>query len=129
MLAGGIPRNNRTHGIDVCLAAMEIQAFMNQMRLIKKQQNFPYWQLRLGINTGPLVAGVIAETKFCQHHVCAGIGQSKCDAFADTATSAGDHGHLPIELELFQNVGHLPHPVFFSAAEYNTLVICADQMA
>ncbi|MCE9501052.1 MAG: adenylate/guanylate cyclase domain-containing protein, partial [Leptospira sp.] len=28
------------------------------------QQNIPYWDLRLGINTGPVIAGVIGSKKF-----------------------------------------------------------------
>jgi len=37
---------------------------MNQMGAIRTAMNLPYWELRLGINTGPLVAGVIGEKKF-----------------------------------------------------------------
>ena len=64
MCAGGIPRRNKTHAIDCVLAALEIQAFMNLMKQIKEDQGLPYWELRLGIHTGPLVAGVIGEKKF-----------------------------------------------------------------
>lgn len=64
MCAGGLPTHNHTHAIDCCLAALEIQAFMNQMKEIKKQQGFDYWELRLGMNTGPLVAGVVGHKKF-----------------------------------------------------------------
>lgn len=44
--------------------ALEIQAFMNQMKEIKSKQGLPYWELRLGIHSGALVAGVIGEKKF-----------------------------------------------------------------
>ena len=64
MCAGGIPIPNHTHAVDCILAAMEIQAFMNQMKSIKAQNAMPYWELRLGIHSGPLVAGVIGEKKF-----------------------------------------------------------------
>lgn len=64
MCAGGIPKRNKTHAIDCVLAALEIQAFMNLMKQIKADQGLPYWELRLGIHTGPLVAGVIGEKKF-----------------------------------------------------------------
>lgn len=64
MCAGGLPTPNDTHAIDCCLAALEIQAFMNQMKEIKHQQGFDYWELRLGMNTGPLVAGVVGHKKF-----------------------------------------------------------------
>ncbi|TGK08041.1 adenylate/guanylate cyclase domain-containing protein [Leptospira semungkisensis] len=64
MFAGGIPEPNHTHAIDCVMAALEIQAFMNQMKEIKANQNLPYWELRLGVHSGNLVAGVIGEKKF-----------------------------------------------------------------
>ncbi|PJZ38458.1 guanylate cyclase [Leptospira levettii] len=64
MFVGGIPKPNKTHAIDCVLAALEIQAFMNQMKEIKEGQGFPYWQLRLGIHSGELIAGVIGDKKF-----------------------------------------------------------------
>jgi class 3 adenylate cyclase len=64
MCAGGIPKKNKTHAVDCCLAALEIQNFMNLMKQLKEEQGFPYWELRLGIHTGSLVAGVIGERKF-----------------------------------------------------------------
>ncbi|MCR9144196.1 MAG: adenylate/guanylate cyclase domain-containing protein [bacterium] len=64
MCAGGVPEANQTHAVDTVLAALEIQAFMNRMKAIKVEQGLPYWELRLGIHTGPLVAGVIGEKKF-----------------------------------------------------------------
>lgn len=64
MCAGGIPLSNKTHAVDCVLAAFEIQSFMNQMKEIKSEQGLPYWELRLGISSGPVVAGVIGEKKF-----------------------------------------------------------------
>jgi adenylate cyclase len=64
MAAGGVPSANRTHAVDSVLAALEIQRFMMEREEKKKQQNQPCWQLRLGIHTGRLVAGVIGREKF-----------------------------------------------------------------
>jgi len=64
MCAGGIPRASATHAIDSCLAALQIQIFMNQMRIEKQKMNIPYWQLRLGIHSGPIMAGVVGQKKF-----------------------------------------------------------------
>ncbi|MEM7180535.1 MAG: adenylate/guanylate cyclase domain-containing protein [Spirochaetota bacterium] len=64
MCAGGIPKANKTHAVDCVLAALEIQNFMNTMKQLKQQQGLEYWEIRLGIHSGPLVAGVIGEKKF-----------------------------------------------------------------
>ena len=64
MCAGGLPNPNNTHAIDCILSALEIQSFMTQTQVLKAQRNLPFWELRLGIHSGPIVAGVIGEKKF-----------------------------------------------------------------
>lgn len=64
MAAGGIPQPNSTHAIDCVLCALEIQRFIAGMMEKKSAASKPYWQLRLGIHSGPLVAGVIGQEKF-----------------------------------------------------------------
>ncbi|HBE36318.1 MAG TPA: adenylate cyclase, partial [Cyanobacteria bacterium UBA11368] len=61
---GGIPTPNRTHAIDTVLAALQIKAFMNWRKIEKLQQNQPYWDIRIGIHSGPVLAGVIGKKKF-----------------------------------------------------------------
>ena len=64
MAVGGIPEANHTHAVDCVLAALEIGHFMTRMREEKMATDKPYWQLRLGIHSGRLVAGVIGQVKF-----------------------------------------------------------------
>lgn len=64
MAVAGVPSPNRTHAVDSVFAALEIERFMTELAERKKTQNKPCWQLRLGIHTGPLVAGVIGREKF-----------------------------------------------------------------
>ncbi|MCW7503272.1 adenylate/guanylate cyclase domain-containing protein [Leptospira paudalimensis] len=64
MCAGGLPDSNYTNPIDACLAALEIRSFMDQMKEIKTQLNLPYWELRIGIHTGSVIAGVVGRFKF-----------------------------------------------------------------
>lgn len=64
MCAGGLPLRNKSNPIDAVLAALQIQYFMNthndKLILANKQA----WELRLGIHTGPVIAGVIGVKKF-----------------------------------------------------------------
>jgi class 3 adenylate cyclase len=46
------------------LAAFEIAQFMADLKEEKKSWNKPFWQLRLGIHSGAVVAGVIGDEKF-----------------------------------------------------------------
>ncbi len=60
MCAGGIPQKNRTNPIDVIIAAIEMQQFMTELR--KESEN--EWDIRIGIHTGPVIAGVVGSKKF-----------------------------------------------------------------
>jgi adenylate cyclase len=64
MAVGGIPRSNRTHAIDCVLAAMEIEQLISRLREQEMAESRPYWQIRVGIHTGDLVAGVVGSEKF-----------------------------------------------------------------
>ncbi|NJL14892.1 MAG: adenylate/guanylate cyclase domain-containing protein, partial [Microscillaceae bacterium] len=66
MCAGGIPVANHRHPIDIVLAALEMQQFMKDNFLQHPIANgqIPHWEVRIGINTGPLIAGVIGKKKF-----------------------------------------------------------------
>ncbi|MCB1177392.1 MAG: hypothetical protein KDK36_07425 [Leptospiraceae bacterium] len=65
MCAGGLPDVNNTHAVDICLAALEMREFIKGIQSIKKLQNQEsYWDIRFGIHTGPVMAGVIGTKKF-----------------------------------------------------------------
>lgn len=64
MCVGGLPIRNRSNPIDVVLAGLEIQQFMNNLHKFENTENLPYWELRLGIHTGPVIAGVVGKRKF-----------------------------------------------------------------
>ena len=63
MCAGGVPVRNKTNPIDACLAALQIQDTMQQMREKAIAEGGQVWNLRLGINTGEVTAGVIGTEK------------------------------------------------------------------
>ena len=60
MAAGGIPVKNITNPIDVIMAALEMNIFLNQLRRI---DGIRYWNLSLGIHTGPVSATVSGKKK------------------------------------------------------------------
>jgi len=64
MAAGGLPKPNNSHPVDVTLAAIEIREFMDKLIKQRKQVGKPYFEIRIGIHTGPVVAGVVGIHKF-----------------------------------------------------------------
>lgn len=64
MAVGGIPIENKTHAIDAVLCGLSFQAYMNEQREIHSLHGKEFWQIRLGIHVGPLVAGVVGNNKF-----------------------------------------------------------------
>lgn len=64
MCAGGIPAPNSTNPTDIVKAALEIREFMERLKEEREAQGKDYWELRIGIHTGPVVAGVVGKNKF-----------------------------------------------------------------
>lgn len=63
MCAGGIPNKNRTNPVEVVLAAIEMQMFMKDLKRTSDKSTKHIWDLRIGIDTGPVVAGVLGRSK------------------------------------------------------------------
>ncbi|MBK7360271.1 MAG: tetratricopeptide repeat protein [Saprospiraceae bacterium] len=64
MCVGGLPTTNTSHPWDVVKAAMEFQEFITKNINHRKNQGKPYFELRIGIHTGPVVAGIVGIKKF-----------------------------------------------------------------
>ena len=64
MCAGGVPIPNESNEIDTVRAGLEIARYVNEDVKLKKSQGLPYWNIRIGINTGTVVAGVVGSKKF-----------------------------------------------------------------
>lgn len=60
MCAGGIPVKNKTNPVEVVLAALQMNAYMKDLQA---NQNQEVWSLRIGIDTGPVIAGTIGSLK------------------------------------------------------------------
>lgn len=64
MAVGGVPLTNFTHAVDCVLAALEIEQVVSHLREQEMAESRPYWQIRIGIHSGDLVAGVVGSEKF-----------------------------------------------------------------
>jgi class 3 adenylate cyclase len=63
MCAGGLPFPSKDHALNMLKAAFEILDFVEAS--IKKEDSDHYdFEIRIGINTGPVVAGVVGSKKF-----------------------------------------------------------------
>jgi len=63
MCAGGIPEKNRTNPVEVILAAIEMQSYMTRLKEISALEGMKLWDIRIGIHTGTVVAGVVGHKK------------------------------------------------------------------
>jgi class 3 adenylate cyclase/Tfp pilus assembly protein PilF len=64
MAAGGLPTPNSTHAQDVVNAAMEMSEFVEAGKRKKVESGLPFFEIRIGVHTGPVVAGIVGIKKF-----------------------------------------------------------------
>jgi adenylate cyclase len=64
MAAGGLPIPNKTHAADVLTAALEIQDFMRRHKEEREAAGKLFFEIRIGVHTGPVVAGIVGVKKF-----------------------------------------------------------------
>jgi class 3 adenylate cyclase/HD superfamily phosphodiesterase len=63
MAASGLPERNSSHAIEMVMAALEIQAYMKHLREEKTLHHEDFWEVRIGIHTGPVIAGRVGRKK------------------------------------------------------------------
>lgn len=64
MCVGGLPVANTTNAIDMVRAALEIQQFMLEYLQVQKNEGRIVFEMRIGIHTGPVIAGIVGIKKF-----------------------------------------------------------------
>jgi adenylate cyclase len=62
MCAGGLPLPDETHVIKIIKAAKEILDFVEQKK--KSEDGKPHFDVRIGLHTGPVVAGIVGIKKW-----------------------------------------------------------------
>jgi len=90
MCAGGLPEPNTTHALDTVRAAIEMQQTIRVLAEKKSAAKQPFFEMRIGINTGPVVAGVVGSHKFAY------------DIWGDTVNTAArlEHGSEPGKINI-----------------------------
>jgi len=64
MAAGGLPLSSEDSVRNTVLAALEMQTFIIQRKAELEALNLPAFEMRVGIHTGPVVAGIVGVKKF-----------------------------------------------------------------
>ncbi|MES2649094.1 MAG: adenylate/guanylate cyclase domain-containing protein [Bacteroidota bacterium] len=64
MCAGGVPVEKFSNPLDTIKAALEIRDFMLQEKRKRDLEGKPFFELRIGLHTGPVVAGIVGIKKF-----------------------------------------------------------------
>ena len=64
MCVAGVPAESRGHAITACLASLEIQHHMERTNMQREKMRMPRWDMRIGLHSGPIIAGVVGEKKF-----------------------------------------------------------------
>lgn len=64
LCVGGLPIPTGTHAFDTIQAGLKIQQFLQQHKAERQAQGLPFFEARIGLHSGPVVAGIVGIKKF-----------------------------------------------------------------
>lgn len=64
MCAAGVPSEDRNSAENIVRAGLEIEKYMEAVNQEKIEHSAKPWNIRIGIHSGPVVAGVVGKKKF-----------------------------------------------------------------
>lgn len=111
MAAGGVPIKTNNGVVNVILAAMEMQAFVEQRKIELKDNELEPFSMRAGIHTGQVVAGIVGVKKF------------QYDIWGDTVNTAsrmesnGGVGEVNISEATYNQIKDFEHFTFIKREE------------
>ena len=100
MCASGLPVPTESHAVDMVNAALDIQAFMQKLGKERKAEGRPMFEVRIGIHSGPVIAGIVGTKKF------------QYDIWGDTVNiasrmeSSGEAGKINISQTTYERIKH-----------------------
>ena len=102
MCACGLPTDVENNAVIAVNAALDMQEFMTGFNTTKRIQNLPVFEIRIGIHTGPVIAGVVGIRKFAY------------DIWGDTVNLASqmEHHSLPGKINISENTFSLINGFF-----------------
>ncbi|WP_165779285.1 adenylate/guanylate cyclase domain-containing protein [Brumimicrobium salinarum] len=102
MALAGVTETNDNPAVRATLAAIEIRNYMLNRKALAKATRTEAWDIRIGIHTGPLVAGVIGSKKI------------SFDVWGDTVNIAARAEQNSVEnnITITADVAKLVHPYF-----------------
>lgn len=100
MCVGGIPTIDDSHVINIVKASIEIQQYITSRNERRSEINREPWIVRIGINTGPLVAGVVGRKKYAYD-----VWGSTVN-IASRMESNGEPGRVNISAATYQLIKH-----------------------
>ena len=98
MCAGGIPTEDDGHLMRMVQAAQEIREFIRDRNWKRIEKGMQPWELRIGINVGPLVAGVVGSRKYAYD-----IWGSTVN-IASRMESSGEPGKINISAAVYERI-------------------------
>ena len=102
MAAGGLPVQTDDSIKNTVLAALDMQEFIIERKKDMKAKGLPAFEMRVGIHTGPVVAGIVGVKKF------------QYDIWGDTVNTAsrmesqGEVGHVNISQTTYEHLKEDP---------------------